>query len=136
MTSLNVETPTKPMPNRVAMKPGQSLFMDMWYVAGRLDEIRAGSVRVFRICGRDLAIQRDRNGACVAEMVDGGLSVPCQVKIQYSYIVHMFIYASLYERYQGRGREVPCSVLGAVLRFHAHRRRLWDLALVVVVFSS
>lgn len=79
MTSVNVETPTKPMPNRITMKTGQSLFMDIWYVAGRLDEVRRGGTQAFRICGRDLSIQRDRDGACTANMAGSGVSVPCQI---------------------------------------------------------
>lgn len=53
--------------------------MDMWYVAGRLDEVRIGGTQPFRICGRDLSVSRDREGQCVAELADSRFAVPCQV---------------------------------------------------------
>lgn len=67
------------MADQVAMRPGQGLFMDIWYVAGRLDEVRAGGSEAFKICARDLQIARDRDDRCTASLVDGGQSVPCEV---------------------------------------------------------
>ena len=79
MTSTDVQTPPVTITERASMKPGQSLFMDIWYVAGRLDEVRSGRADTFRICGRDITIQRDRDNQCIAEIAETGAAVPCHV---------------------------------------------------------
>ncbi|MEL7546972.1 MAG: hypothetical protein AAGJ84_10000 [Pseudomonadota bacterium] len=79
MTDTKLKTPVRSMSDQVAVKPGQGLFMDIWYVAGRLDEVRPGASERFKICGRELVIARDRNDLCTATLVDGDIHVPCEI---------------------------------------------------------
>ena len=79
MTISDLSLRSEQMIDQVAVKPGQGLFLDMWYVAGRLDEVRRGATTDFKICARDLRIARVRDNRCTARLVDGGQSVPCDV---------------------------------------------------------
>ena len=58
---------------------GKGFILDTWYVAARLSEIPRAQTKSLQICGREIAIHRDRADQCDAKSTATKDPIPCDV---------------------------------------------------------